>query len=142
VTIASAYKLLGPLLGPAAAGAFLLSLIVSGLSSAVVGTMAGQIVMQGFVGFRIPVWLRRLITMCPAFAVIAIGVEPSNALVLSQIVLSLALPLPMIPLVAFTRRRDIMGPLANSAVTHCIAIGAMLLILSVDFVLLVHQVVL
>jgi manganese transport protein len=139
VTIASAYRMLGPLLGPAAAVLFVVSLIASGVSSSVVGTMAGQIVMQGFVGFRIPVWLRRLVTMLPAFAVVGAGVDAAQALVLSQIVLSLALPIPMIPLVLFTRRRDLMGPLANRAATNAAAFGAMGLVLLLDLVLLLTQ---
>jgi manganese transport protein len=80
--IATAYESLTPLLG-AAAGTFLFALLASGMSSSVVGTMAGQIIMQGFVGFSIPVWLRRLATMSPAFIVVAVGVDPTEALVLS-----------------------------------------------------------
>ncbi len=107
--IETAYHTLTPLLGAGAAGVFLLSLIASGLSSSTVGTMAGQMIMQGFVGFSIPVWARRLVTMLPAFGVIALGVDATRALVLSQVVLSIALPLPMIALLMFTRRADIMG---------------------------------
>jgi hypothetical protein len=87
--IATAYEALTPLLGAAAAGAFLVSLVASGVSSSVVGTLAGQMIMQGFVGFAIPIWLRRLVTMLPAFIVVAIGVDPTEALVLSQVVLSI-----------------------------------------------------
>ncbi|SUI71623.1 Manganese transport protein MntH [Serratia marcescens] len=111
--IGTAYHTLTPLFGAAAAGIFLASLIASGISSSVVGTMAGQMIMQGFVGFRIPVWVRRLVTMVPAFIVVAMGVNATDALVYSQVVLSLALPAPMIALVMFTRRRDIMGEFAN-----------------------------
>src|SRR4029079_17860200 len=93
--IETAYHTLAPLLGIGAAGIFLLSLIASGISSSVVGTMAGQTIMQGFIGFKIPVWLRRVITMIPAFIIVAIGVNATNALVISQVVLSIALPLPM-----------------------------------------------
>ncbi len=103
--IETAYHTLTPLLGGAAAGVFLLSLIASGISSSTVGTMAGQMIMQGFVGFRIPVWLRRLVTMVPAFVVVALGVNATQALVISQVVLSIALPLPMISLLMFTSRR-------------------------------------
>ncbi len=101
---------------------FLVSLLASGLSSSVVGTLAGQMIMQGFVGFRIPVWLRRLVTMVPAFVVVALGVDSTQALVLSQVVLSFALPLPMVALVLFTRRRDIMGRFANSRLTDAAAV--------------------
>ena len=85
--IETAYHTLTPLLGAAAAGVFLLSLIASGVSASTVGTMAGQMIMQGFVGFRIPIWLRRLVTMVPAFVVVALGVNATNALVISQVVL-------------------------------------------------------
>ena len=82
---------------------FLLSLIASGISSSWC-TMAGQMIMQGFVGFRIPIWLRRLVTMVPAFVVVALGINATSALVLSQVILSIALPLPMISLLIFTSR--------------------------------------
>lgn len=135
--IASAYHSLTPLLGPAAAGAFLVALLASGVSSSVVGTMAGQIVMQGFVGVTIPVWLRRLATMLPAFIVVAAGVDATAALVLSQVVLSLALPLPMIALVVFTRRADIMGRFANQGLTQVVAIsGAAIVLLLNAFLIL------
>jgi manganese transport protein len=111
---------LTPLLGAGAASVFLLSLLASGVSSSVVGTMAGQIIMQGFMGFRIPIWLRRLATMVPAFAIVAFGVNATDALVYSQMVLSFALPVPMIALVIFTCRRDIMGPFVNSRLM-CVA---------------------
>ena len=103
--IETAYHTLTPLLGIGAAGVFLLSLIASGISSSTVGTMAGQMIMQGFVGFRIPIWVRRLVTMVPAFVVVGLGANATNALVISQVVLSIALPLPMIALLMFTRRR-------------------------------------
>ena len=93
--------MLTPLLGGAAAGFFLLSLIASGISSSVVGTMAGQMIMQGFINIRLPVWFRRLVTIIPAFGVVAMGVNPTDALVMSQVVLSIALPVPMIALIIF-----------------------------------------
>src|SRR5207237_9773701 len=102
--IGAAYHTLVPLLGGAAAGIFLVSLLASGVSSSTVGTLAGQMIMQGFVGFRIPLWVRRLVTMLPAFAVVALGVDTTKALVLSQVVLSLTLPPPMIPVTLFTKR--------------------------------------
>ena len=138
--IETAYHTLAPLLGIGAAGIFLLSLIASGISSSVVGTMAGQMIMQGFIGFRIPVWLRRVITMIPAFIVVAIGVNATSALVISQVVLSIALPLPMIALVLFTRRRDIMGVFANTLLTNVLAIGGTIIILLLNAVLILHSI--
>jgi manganese transport protein len=117
--IESAYYTLAPLLGSAAAGIFLLSLLASGVSSSTVGTMAGQVIMQGFVGFRIPIWVRRLATMIPAFVIVGLGVNATTALVISQVVLSIALPLPMIALLMFTRHKEIMGPFANREFGAC-----------------------
>ncbi|HXY58904.1 MAG TPA: Nramp family divalent metal transporter [Methylocystis sp.] len=130
-----AFHTLAPLLGSGAALVFLVSLIASGLSSSVVGTMAGQMIMQGFVGFRIPLWLRRVATMAPAFAVIGAGANATQAMVLSQIVLSLTLPAPMIALLAFTRRADIMGEFANGRATHAAAILAATAVLAFNAVL-------
>ncbi len=134
--IETAYHTLTPLLGGAAAGIFLFSLIASGVSSSVVGTMAGQMIMQGFVGFRIPIWLRRLITMAPAFAIVAMGVDATRALVMSQVVLSFALPAPMLALVWFTGQRRIMGAYANAKRTQVAAIVGCVLVLCLNFVLL------
>jgi manganese transport protein len=134
--IETAYHTLTPLLGAAAAGIFLVSLIASGVSASTVGTMAGQMIMQGFVGFRIPVWLRRVVTMVPAFVVIALGVEPTKALVISQVVLSIALPLPMISLIIFTSRTDVMGTFANRGLTRALAIIATALVLGLNGVLI------
>ncbi len=116
--IETAYHTLTPLFGAAAASVFLISLLASGISSSVVGTMAGQTIMQGFVGFRIPVWVRRIVTMIPAFIVVGFGVNATSALVISQVVLSIALPLPMIALLLFTRRTDVMGRFVNSSLTN------------------------
>lgn len=85
--------------GSSASALFLAALILSGVSSSVVGTMAGQVIMQGFVGFKIPIWLRRTITMLPALAVIATGVDATRALIASQVILCLVLPLPLFLLV-------------------------------------------
>jgi len=134
--IETAYHTLAPLLGIGAAGVFLMSLIASGISSSVVGTMAGQMIMQGFVGFRIPIWLRRVITMAPAFVIVAYGVNPTKALVVSQVILSIALPLPMIALLIFTRRPQLMGAFVNSRLTHTIAIGATVIVLALNAVLI------
>jgi manganese transport protein len=113
-------------------------LLASGLSSSAVGTMAGQMIMQGFVGFRIPILVRRLVTMIPAFVVVALGVNSTNALVISQVILSLALPAPVIALLIFTRRRDLMGAFANSRLTNVAAIGGTVLILTLNAILLVQ----
>jgi manganese transport protein len=136
--IETAYHTLTPLLGAGAAVIFLISLMASGLSSSVVGTMAGQVIMQGFVGFRIPIWVRRLVTMLPALVVVALGVDATRALVISQVVLSLALPIPMIALVLFTRRRDIMGEFANTRLTDAAAILATLVVLALNVILLLQ----
>ncbi len=136
--IETAYHTLTPLLGGAAAGVFLLSLIASGVSASTVGTMAGQMIMQGFVGFRIPIWLRRLVTMVPAFVVVALGVNTTNALVISQVVLSIALPLPMISLIIFTSRPDIMGTFANGRLTRIAAAIATMAVLALNVVLIVQ----
>ena len=136
--IETAYHTLTPLLGAGAAGFFLLSLIASGISSSVVGTMAGQMIMQGFVGFRIPVRLRRLVTMIPAFIVVAMGVNATDALVYSQVVLSLALPAPMIALVIFTSRRDIMGEFVNSRLTVVTSIIGTVVIVALNIILLLQ----
>jgi manganese transport protein len=137
--IQTAYHTLTPLLGAGAAGVFLVSLIASGISSSTVGTMAGQMIMQGFVGFRIPIWLRRLVTMVPAFVVVAMGVDATRALVISQVVLSIALPLPMISLLIFTRRPDIMGEFANSKPTHIAAVIGTAIVLLLNIVLIVQS---
>jgi len=134
--IETAYRTLTPLLGGAAAGVFLVSLIASGVSSSTVGTMAGQMIMQGFIGIRIPIWVRRLVTMIPAFIVVALGVNATNALVVSQVVLSLALPLPMIALLIFTGRRDIMGAFTNTRFTAALAIAGTAIVLALNLVLI------
>lgn len=134
--IETAYHLLTPILGGAAAAAFLVSLIASGISSSVVGTMAGQVIMQGFVHIRIPLWLRRAVVMVPAFVVVAMGINPTRALVLSQVVLSIALPAPMITLVLFTSRPAIMGAHVNTALVRWLAIAGAGVVLSLNFVLL------
>ena len=134
--IGTAYRTLTPLLGAAAGLIFAISLLASGLSSSTVGTMAGQVIMQGFVGFTIPVWLRRAITMLPAVIVALIGVDPTKTLVLSQVVLSFALPLPVITLVMFTSRRDLMASLVNRRVTTWAAIACAIVIVSLNVLLL------
>jgi manganese transport protein len=134
--IQSAYHTLLPVLGGAAAGLFLLSLMASGLSSSVVGTMAGQMITQGFIHRQLPLWLRRAITMIPSFAVIALGVNATQALVDSQIVLSFALPFPMIALVWLTGRKKLMGAYCNHAGTRVLAAMAVVIVLGLNTVLI------
>jgi manganese transport protein len=136
--IETAYHTLAPLLGIGAAGIFLLSLIASGISSSVVGTMAGQMIMQGFVGFQIPLWLRRLITMVPSFVVVGLGVNATHALVLSQVVLSFALPVPMAALVWFTCRESVMGQYRNRLLMIVAACASAIAVLVLNVVLLLQ----
>ncbi|MBL8126435.1 MAG: Nramp family divalent metal transporter, partial [Chloroflexia bacterium] len=134
--ILQAYQTLAPLLGGAASIIFAVSLLASGLSSATVGTMAGQVIMQGFIHRSIPIWLRRLITMVPALAVIGFGVDTTRALVLSQVVLSFGIPFALVPLVIFTSRRDLMGDLVNRKLTTVVATIITGLIISLNIFLL------
>ena len=118
---------------------FLVSLMTSGISSSVVGTMAGQMIMQGFVGFNIPIWVRRLVTMVPAFVIVAIGVNPTNALVLSQVVLSFGIPLAIIPLVRLTSRKDVLGVHVNKRGTTIIAWTLAVAIVAINIFLIYQQ---
>jgi manganese transport protein len=138
--IQSAYHTLTPLLGPAAASVFLISLLASGLSSSVVGTMAGQVIMQGFVGFTIPVWIRRLVTMLPTVIIVAIGVDPTRTLVISQVVLSMVLPFPIIALIYFTQKKEFMGVLTNKRITTIASSLFALIILGLNVWLVVQTV--
>ena len=135
-TIEQAHQTLEPLLGSAASGVFAISLLASGLSSSSVGTMAGQIIMQGFLHQHIRPWIRRLVTMVPSLIVIMIGLDPTRTLVLSQVVLSFGLPFAVIPLIMFTRRRDIMGVLTNHRLTTLLASLAAMVIIALNFYLL------
>lgn len=112
-TIEEAHRTLLPLLGPAASWVFAISLLAAGLSSSAVGTMAGQVIMQGFLHRHIPIWLRRLVTIVPSLIVIGSGADPTRVLVLSQVLLSFGLPFAVVPLLMFTSRADIMGVLVN-----------------------------
>jgi len=130
--IETAYRILLPF----AALVFMASLLASGLSSSVVGTMAGQTIMGDFVGFRTPLWLRRVLTMLPAFVVVAIGVNPTEALVISQVVLSLALPVPMVALLILVFRRDLMGAFSPGSVTRAASVIGTVVVLGLNMVLL------
>jgi manganese transport protein len=131
----AAYHTLVPALGAGAAGVFLIALIASGISSSVVGTMAGQVIMQGFVGFSIPVWLRRLVTMVPAF-VIGLSFNATTAMVLSQVVLSFVLPLPLVALVVLSSRKSVMGNFVTGKGTAVAAVAATVLIVLLNVVLI------
>jgi manganese transport protein len=133
--IGVAYHTLVPTLGIGAAGLFLVALMASGISSSVVGTMAGQVIMQGLVGLTLPVWARRLLTMVPAF-IIALTFNTMTAMILSQVVLSLVLPLPMIALVVLSSRKSVMGDFVASNTTVLAAIAASALIVCLNVVLL------
>lgn len=135
-TIEEAYRTLSPLLGSAAGVIFAISLLASGLSSSTVGTMAGQVVMQGYLHRTIPVWLRRGVTMIPALTVIAIGLDPTRTLVISQVVLSFGLPFALIPLVIFTRQKSIMQDLVNSRLTTVLATLVSVVIVGLNLFLL------
>jgi len=135
-TIEEAYRTLTPLLGSAASTVFAISLLASGISSSTVGTMAGQVIMQGFIHRKIPIWVRRAVTMTPPIIVIALGLDPTRTLVLSQVVLSFGLPFAIIPLVMFTSRRDIMGTLVNQRITTMAASLAAALIIALNLFLL------
>jgi manganese transport protein len=130
-----AYHTLIPAVGIAAAGVFLIALIASGISSSVIGTMAGQVIMQGFVGYRIPVGIRRLITMVPAF-VVALSCNTMKAMVFSQVVLSFVLPLPMAALVILSSRKSVMGKFVMRKGTVFASVLALVLVVLLNIVLI------
>jgi manganese transport protein len=131
-----AYKTLEPLMGKASSWVFGISLLASGLSSASVGTMAGQVIMKGFLNREIPVWIRRLVTMVPSMVVIMIGVDPSRTLVISQVLLSFGLPFAIIPLVMFTSDKKLMGVLVNKKITTILASIVAAIIVALNIFLL------
>jgi manganese transport protein len=135
-SLEGAHRTLEPILGGASSVLFALALTASGLSSATVGTLSGQVVMQGFIERQIPLFVRRIVTMIPAFVVIALGLNPSRTLVLSQVVLSFGIPFALIPLVIFTSRRDVMGVLVNRRMTVVAAILVAALISGLNVFLL------
>ncbi len=134
--IETAYHTLTPLLGAGAAAAFLISLMASGISSSVVGTMAGQVIMQGFFRRKFPIWFRRLATMVPALIVAGMGVSATKALVLSQVMLSIALPVPMIAVLILSSDRRVMRQFANSPVTTGLGVVAATAVLILNGVIL------
>lgn len=135
-SIESAHQTLRPLLGSASAAAFALALLLSGLSSSTVGTMAGQVIIEGFLDIKFPIFVRRAITVIPAIVVIAIGLDPLKILVLSQVVLSFALPFALVPLVLLTRRPDLMGSLCNNKRTNALAYVSTTVIIGLNALLL------
>ena len=138
-TIPQAHAEFGHLVGGGAAIAFAVALLASGASSSSVGTYAGQVVMAGFINIRIPLLLRRAITMTPAIAILAAGMNPTNVLVLSQVVLSFGIPFALIPLVMLTSRRDVMGTHVNQRATTIIAWTIVIIISALNVFLLYQQ---
>ncbi|MGE5135082.1 MAG: Nramp family divalent metal transporter [Gemmatimonadota bacterium] len=138
-SIAGVHAELGRLAGGAAALAFAVALFASGASSSSVGTYAGQIVMAGFINVRVPLALRRAVTMTPALAVLAAGVNPTSALVLSQVVLSFGIPFALVPLVLLTGRRDVMGGYVNRPLTQAAAWGCAALVTALNLLLVIRQ---
>jgi manganese transport protein len=134
--IDEAYRGLGTIVGHHADVIFGIALLASGLSSSSVGTLAGQVVMQGYLNRQIPLFARRIITMIPALVVLAIGVNPSSALVISQVLLSFGIPFALIPLVMFCRNRELMGDLVNSRLTNVAAYVVVAIIVSLNLFLL------
>jgi manganese transport protein len=137
-TIEGAHAGFESMIGTDAALAFALALLASGLAASSVGTYAGQVVMQGFINRTIPLILRRLVTMLPALVVLGLGLDPSRSLVISQVVLSFGIPFALVPLVLLTRRRDIMGALANRGLTTVVACVVAALIIGLNGFLLVQ----
>ncbi len=135
-TIEQAHQSLSPLLGAASSGAFGLALIASGLSSSIVGTMAGTTIMQGFVGIKISDNITRIVTMLPAMIIILIGINPMQALIFSQVILSFILPVAIIPMLIITKRKELMGALVNKPATNVVGIIITSVIISANAVLL------
>ena len=138
-TIQGAHAGLANLVGGGAALAFAIALLASGASSSSVGTYAGQVVMAGFIDLRISLYVRRIVTMIPALAVLAVGMNPTSALVLSQVVLSFGIPLALIPLVILTGRREVMGVHVNRPLTTVLAWGCAVLITGLNLFLVYQQ---
>jgi manganese transport protein len=138
-TLEGAHSGLATLVGGGAALAFAVALLASGLSSSSVGTYAGQVVMQGFIARRIPLFLRRAITMAPALVVLALGLDPTHTLVLSQVVLSFGIPFALVPMILLTSRRDVMGALVNRRATTVVASLVAAVIIALNLFLIQQQ---
>ena len=143
-SISDAYKTLVPLFGIGAGTIFIITLLASGISSSVVGTMAGQTIMEGLLGKKLNVWVRRIITriinVVPTTIALLLGLDPLNILVYSQVVLSLLIPLPMIPLVILTKNKELMGEFVNKNITTIISIVFVAIILTFNSYLIVNTV--
>ncbi len=137
-SIEDAHATLRPLLGNASSVVFGVSLLASGLSSSAVGTMSGQVIMQGFLKREIPLWIRRGVTMAPSLVVIALGLDPTQVLVISQVLLSFGIPFALVPLIMFTRDRKLMGVLANGRWTNLASGVTAVLIIALNVFLLVQ----
>jgi manganese transport protein len=135
-SLESAHQTLTPLLGPLAGVAFAIALLASGLASSTTATMAGQVIMEGFIHHKMNVWLRRAVTMIPSLIIIGLGIDPLQILVLSQVSLSFQLPFAMVPLVLFTNNSQIMGEFTNNHVTKVLAWLTTAVILGLNVVLL------
>ncbi|MEW6559693.1 MAG: Nramp family divalent metal transporter [Pseudomonadota bacterium] len=135
--LSEAYRTLAPVLGAGAATVFALALLASGISSSVVGTMAGQVVMQGLVGFTVPLWVRRLVTSLPAVVVVMLGIDPTRTLVFSQVVLSFGIPFALVPLLLFTSNRELMGEQVNRPALRRLGWAVAVLIVGLNVLLLV-----
>jgi manganese transport protein len=140
-SLQTAHGQIGNLVGGGAALAFAVALLASGASSSSVGTYAGQVVMAGFIGVRIRLWVRRVVTMVPALVVLATGVSATDALVLSQVVLSFGIPFALVPLVLLTSRRDVMGAQVNGRAMTVAAIGVAALISALNLFALYQQLI-
>jgi manganese transport protein len=138
-TIQDAHAQFGHLVGGGAAIAFAVALLASGASSSSVGTYAGQVVMSGFINVRVPIYVRRAITMLPALAVLAAGMNPTSALVLSQVVLSFGIPIALVPLVMLTSSRKVMGVHVNRRLTTTAAWGCAAVITGLNAFLIYQQ---
>jgi manganese transport protein len=136
--IEDAHRTLGPLLGPASAIIFAVALLCSGLSSSTVGTMAGQVIIEGFLHIRFSIFLRRLLTLIPAISVIAVGLDPLRILILSQVVLSFALPFALVPLLMLTGNREVMKQFVNGRATHWLGWTTVSVIIVLNVVLLLQ----
>ena len=138
-TIEGAHAGMGSLIGGGAALAFAVALLASGISSSSVGTFAGQVVMEGFIVRRIPLAVRRAITMAPAIALLALGIDPTAALVISQVLLSFGIPFALIPLVVITGSRQVMGTHANGRWTTALMVTITAIIVALNLYLLWRQ---
>jgi manganese transport protein len=139
VSIEQAHETLKPLLGPFSATAFAVALLFSGLSSSTVGTMAGQVIIEGFLDIKFSVFLRRFITIVPAVVVIALKLDPLKILILSQVALSFTLPFALVPLIMLTRRWQVMADLVNNKLTNGLAYVVTFVIIALNFLLLYQQ---